>query len=66
MKNSKTHKFGHGKIAKALGNTLKLSSGPDNVRSWILYPNSEQKWPKYIKIFRAHKRPHTIKDNGIK
>lgn len=31
MKNTNTHRLGHGRIAKALGKILKLRDGPETV-----------------------------------
>ena len=59
-KKQPTHKLGNGKIAKAFGNILKLSSGPDKCKSLIPIPILSAKWPKYMKTFTAHNIPHTI------
>ncbi len=37
-KNMATQRFGHGRIDKAFGKMLKLSSGPDKVSESILIP----------------------------
>lgn len=65
IKNTSTHKFGIGKIAKAFGNMLKLNEGPDRVRWWILTFEIRQKCPKYMKILSADNIPQTIMLRGI-
>ena len=64
-KKIKTQRFEKGKIAKALGNILKLSSMPIRCNSDISIPDKIVKWPRYMKIFIAHSNPHTIRLIGI-
>ena len=56
-KNIITHKFAQGSPARAFGNTLKLSSAPDNGSVLISRPFCWQKWPKYMKMLIEHSIP---------
>lgn len=52
-------------MANALGNILKLSSGPDKFNVLISTCSLLQKCPKYMKTFRAHNNPHEMILKGI-
>lgn len=46
MKKINIQMFEKGKIANALGKTLKLNSGPDRAKSCILIPSQFAKCPR--------------------
>ena len=66
MKNTNTQKLGNGSIDNALGKILKLNDGPDNTKSLIFMFYSKQKWPMYIKILKAHRKPQATILNGMR
>lgn len=64
-KKNKTQRFGQGRMARALGKILKLNSGPDKLRVLISTCSSRQKWPRYMKMLRAHNIPQITMLKGI-
>lgn len=64
-KKIKTQRLGQGRMANAFGNILKLREGPDNYKVLISTFCYKQKWPKYMKMFRAESIPHIAILKGI-
>lgn len=65
-KNTNTHKFGQGKIVKALGKIWKLNEGPERDSSFIFKFSFSQKCPKYIKTLTAANIPQSTTLKGIR